>query len=101
MVDLAVGGGADIKAVAVVLVEIFQHIGAGAHGLSLQGLQRPIPAHLIADDAVHIVLQPHVDHGEVAAGLPVVLEAAPVFIAVKPGAGLSRPGHIGLDGQPA
>ena len=81
-------------------VQVAQHIGAGAHGLGLQGLQRPVPAHLIADDPVHIVLQPHhIDHGEIAAGAPVVLEAPPVVIAGEPGPGLLSVLLSGLDGQ--
>ena len=52
------------------------------NGLGFQGLQGPLPAHLIADDAVDIVLQlHHIDHREVAPGAPVVLEAPPAFKA--------------------
>ena len=85
---------------AVVLPQVFQYIGAGAQGLGLQGLQGPLPAHLIADHPVDIVLQgQHIDHGEVSPGAPVVLEATPVFIPRKPGLDLLRPGDVGLDSQ--
>ena len=100
MVDLAAVGGADVKPIAVVLVQVFQHIGAGTDRLGLYGLQRPLPAHLVTDHAVDIVLQlQHVDHCEVTPGPPVVLEPAPVLIAGEPGAGLRRIGDIRENAQ--
>ena len=102
VVGLAGGGAADVKAVAVMLAQVFQHIGPGKDRLGFQRLQGPVPAHLKADHAVDIVLQGQdVDDGDISAAAPVVLEAPPVLIVLEPCAGLPHSGDIGLNGQPA
>ena len=55
-VDLAGIAVAHVKTQAPVVVQPPQHIGPGADGLGLQGLQGPGVAHLITDDPPDIVL---------------------------------------------
>ena len=83
-VRLAVGGIAQIEAIALVLAGLkgTPGVAAGAHRLGLQRLQRPGGAHLLQDDPLDIVVHgQHVDHGDVPAAPPVLegpeIEAAP------------------------
>ena len=55
-VDLAGIAVAHVKTQTAVVVQPPQHIGTGADGLGLQGLQGPGVAHLITDDPPDIVL---------------------------------------------
>ncbi len=72
--------------------------GPGAHRLGLQRLLRPAAAHLMGQDALHVVLQiHHVDDIDVSAGDPVVLETAVVLVALEPGDGVHPP--VGQDAQ--
>ena len=100
MVDLTTVRGTNVKAIALMLSQIFQYIGASADCLGFQRLQRPVPTHLITDNTVDVVFQrQHIDHGEVTAGAPLILKTVPVFKSGKPGLYLLRPGNIGQDGQ--
>ena len=80
--------------------EIHISIGPGTHRLCLQGLERPIVAHLIGQDTTDIVLQRnHIDDAQISPALTDIPEGAIIAVAFEPGDRFCRIIQSRLDPQ--